>query len=222
MTVPTLVSHYLCPYVQRASITLDEKQVPFERVYVDLAAKPDWFLAQSPLGKTPLLKIGSEVIFESAVICEYLEEVYQPPLHPADPLTRAKHRGWMEYSSAILSDVWGYETARDESTTLAKARDLSSKFQWLEKSLSDGPWFAGEAFSFVDVVFGPVFRYFDVFETLVDHEIFRATPKTRAWRARLAARPSIQNAVTADYGARLIAFLQNKQAYLYTRNNERS
>lgn len=222
MTIPTLVSHYLCPYVQRASITLDEKQVPFERVYVDLAAKPDWFLAQSPLGKTPLLKIGSEVIFESAVICEYLEEVYRPPLHPADPLTRAKHRGWMEYSSAILSDVWGYETARDEATALAKAKDLSSKFQWLEKSLTDGPWFAGDTFSFVDVVFGPVFRYFDVFETLVDHEIFRDTPKTRAWRARLAARPSIKNAVTADYGARLITFLQNKQAYLYSRSDQRS
>lgn len=216
MSALTLVSHHLCPYVQRVSITLDEKQVPFERVYVDLGAKPDWFLAQSPLGKTPLLQVGDDVIFESAVICEYLEDAFPHPLHPAAPLERAKHRGWMEYSSAILSDVWGYETARDESTTLAKAKDLSNKFQWLEKNLSEGPWFAGDAFSFVDVVFGPVFRYFDVFETLIDHEIFRATPKTRAWRARLAARPSIQNAVTPDYHARLVAFLQNKQAYLYS------
>ena len=46
----TLVSHRLCPYVQRAAIALAEKAVPFERVYVDLADKPAWFLALSTLG----------------------------------------------------------------------------------------------------------------------------------------------------------------------------
>ena len=51
----TLISHHLCPYVQRAVIALTEKGVAFERVYVDLANKPDWFKALSPLGKTPVL-----------------------------------------------------------------------------------------------------------------------------------------------------------------------
>jgi len=94
----TLVSHHLCPYVQRAAIALTEKGVPFERRYVDLSAKPDWFLAISPLGKAPLLIVtqddGTEaVLFESAVICEYLEES-QPgvPLHPADPDARTASR----------------------------------------------------------------------------------------------------------------------------------
>ena len=50
----TLVSHHLCPYVQRASIALDEKGVRFERTYIDLKSKPDWFLKISPLGKVPL------------------------------------------------------------------------------------------------------------------------------------------------------------------------
>ena len=75
----TLVSHELCPYVQRAAIALDEKGVAFERVNVDLAVKPDWFLAISPLGKVPLLKVGDAVIFESAVILEYLEETEAQP-----------------------------------------------------------------------------------------------------------------------------------------------
>ena len=67
----TLVSHHLCPYVQRAVIALTEKQVPFERIDVDLAAKPAWFTAISPLGKVPLLRVGdATVIFESAVILE--------------------------------------------------------------------------------------------------------------------------------------------------------
>ena len=86
-----LVSHNLCPYVQRAAIALDEKGVPFERINVDLANKPDWFRTLSPLGKVPLLKVdrreGPEaVLFESAVILEYLEETLPGPLHPEDPL----------------------------------------------------------------------------------------------------------------------------------------
>ena len=53
----TLISHKLCPYVQRAVIALTEKAVPFERRDVDLANKPEWFLRVSPLGKTPVLLV---------------------------------------------------------------------------------------------------------------------------------------------------------------------
>ena len=59
----TLISHRLCPYVQRAVIALTEKSTPFERVDVDLANKPDWFKAISPLGKTPVLKVRDRAIF---------------------------------------------------------------------------------------------------------------------------------------------------------------
>ena len=62
MTRLTLISHHLCPFVQRAAIALAEKGVEFERIDVDLANKPDWFLAISPLGKVPLLKVSDLVI----------------------------------------------------------------------------------------------------------------------------------------------------------------
>ena len=81
-----LISHKLCPYVQRAVIALTEKGVAFERIDIDLANKPDWFLKISPLGKTPVLVVGDHAIFESAVILEYLEETQASPLHPADAL----------------------------------------------------------------------------------------------------------------------------------------
>src|SRR3954466_14787775 len=92
-----LISHKLCPYVQRAVIALTEKGLPFERIDIDLANKPDWFLKISPLGKTPVLVVGDKAIFESAVILEYLEEPQPHPLHPAGALTRAEHRGWIEF-----------------------------------------------------------------------------------------------------------------------------
>ena len=88
-----LISHKLCPYVQRAVIALAEKGVPFERIDIDLANKPEWFLKISPLGKVPVLVVATErgevALFESNVICEYIEETQAGRgLHPADPLAR--------------------------------------------------------------------------------------------------------------------------------------
>ncbi|HET9625799.1 MAG TPA: glutathione S-transferase family protein [Kofleriaceae bacterium] len=209
-----LVSHPLCPYVQRVAIALREKGAAFERVDVDLANKPAWFRAQSPLGKTPLLQVDGAVLFESAVICEYLEDTIAPALHPADPVARARHRGWMELGSAVLSDIWGLETAQDAAGVARKAGDLRDKLETVEASLGDGPFFTGEAFCLVDAVFAPAFRYFDVFDSLAETGVFDTVPKVRAWRAALAARPSVRDAVGADYDARLRQFLRDKNAYL--------
>ncbi len=71
-----LISNPLCPYTQRAAIQLTEKGVAYERVYIDLANKPEWFLKVSPLAKVPLLRVGDVAIFETAVICEYIEMFY--------------------------------------------------------------------------------------------------------------------------------------------------
>src|SRR5881398_242144 len=119
-----LISHRLCPYVQRAIIALTEKGVPFERVDIDLANKPDWFLAISPLGKTPVLVVGEHAIFESAVILEYLEETQDRPLHPADPLRRAEHRAFIEFGSAVLNDIAGFYSVADETAFKAKVAQL--------------------------------------------------------------------------------------------------
>ncbi|MBB3645235.1 glutathione S-transferase [Rhizobium sp. BK619] len=220
MSKLTLISHHLCPYVQRAAIALLEKDVPFQRINIDLANKPDWFLKISPLGKVPLLRIeaedgGEAVLFESSVICEYLEETQAgAALHPADPLTRARHRGWMEFGSSVLSDLWGYETAQDELQLDAKRKALTAKFATLEGALGDGPYFAGSSFSLVDAVFAPVFRYFDLFDTLGDSGIFDGLERTQRWRKALSERASVRDAVGADYPQRLMEFLEKRSSIL--------
>src|SRR5580700_2210267 len=138
---PKLVSHKLCPYVQRAVIALSEQGVPFERIDIDLANKPDWFLKVSPLGKTPVLLVGDHAIFESAVILEYLEETEAKSLHPADPLRRADHRAWIEYGSSVLSDIAGFYAAPDEAAFKAKAAQLEVRFARLEARVAASPWF---------------------------------------------------------------------------------
>jgi glutathione S-transferase len=216
MATLTLISHHLCPYVQRVAIALAERGVGFERIYIDLAAKPDWFVALSPLGKVPLVRVDDEVLFESTVICEYLEDTLPEPLHPADPLERARHRAWMELGSSILGDIWSLEIAQDAAGVAHATAALRAKFARVEAELGDGPYFAGARFSLVDAVFGPAFRYFDVFDELADLGVFTDLPKVRAWRRALADRPSVRGAVTADYSDRLRAFLRSRYAHLWT------
>lgn len=218
MTTPlTLVSHALCPYVQRAAIVLAEKQVAFERRDVDLAHKPDWFLKVSPLGKTPVLLAGNEAIFESAVICEYLDDAVTPQLHPGNALERARHRAWMEFGSALLNTIGAFYSAADDAALTARAKDIRARFEQLEAVLGAGPYFAGAAFCIVDAVFGPVFRYFNVFDTIEDFDFFAALPKLAAWRRALSARPSVRAAVGHDYAQRLEAFLLKRGSALSRR-----
>src|SRR5581483_3371890 len=108
-------------------IALTEKGIPFERIDIDLANKPDWFLKISPLGKTPVLLVGDHAIFESAVILEYLEETQANPLHPIDALLRAEHRSWIEFGSAVLNDIAGLYSAPDETAFKAKATQLEAR-----------------------------------------------------------------------------------------------
>lgn len=218
MTKLTLISSPTCPFVQRAVIVLAEKAVAVDIVYVDLAAKPDWFLALSPLGKVPVLKVErtdrpDAILFESAVILEYLEETTGTPhLHPADPLERAHHRAWIEFGSTILLDLFRFGTATDDAAVAAARDVLDGKFQRLEHTLAEGPFFAGVAFSYVDAVYAPAFRQIDAIETVSPTALLDRFPKISAWRRSLSERPSVRNAVPADFTAIYLARLRKMDA----------
>ena len=218
MTRFKLISFPLCPYVQRAAIALAEKGIPFERVDIDLADKPEWFLKLSPLGKVPVLVVtlddgAEQVLFESQVIAEYLDETIAPRLHPAEPLERARHRAWIEFASATLADLFGFYTG-DRQAYREKLQALDAKFRRLENVSGKGPFFAGDRFSLVDAAFAPVFRYFDLFDEIVDHGLLAGRPKLQAWREALAERPSVRGAAPADYAERLREFVAARNGYL--------
>jgi glutathione S-transferase len=218
MTKLTLISFPTCPYVQRAVIALKEKNVDFDVVYIDLANKPDWFLAISPLGKVPVLKVerdGHEpaIVFESAVILEYLEETTPGRLHPEDALERAQHRSWIEFGSQLLGDLWRVSNAKDTAELDAARQSLTAKLTRLE-TIVVGPFFAGERFSNVDAVFAPAFRQIDALETAVDAGLTKSLPKISAWRKALAARPSVREAAPSDFADQYLKRLRNNDAHI--------
>ncbi len=211
----TLISHHLCPYVQRAAIALREKGIPFERRNIDLANKPEWFLKLSPLGKVPLLLVDDDtVLFESSVIAEYISEISAGGLLATDPLEKARQRSWIEFASSSIASIGQLYNAPDDAAFNAARESLANKWQILEANIANGDWFSGADFSLVDAAFAPVFRYIDVIEPLTGIDFFEDVPKLRQWRARLAARPSVQNAVGSDYQQRLGEFLANRNSVI--------
>ena len=210
-----LISNPLCPYTQRAAIQLAEKDVAYERVYIDLAHKPEWFRHISPLGKVPLLRVGETAIFETAVICEYIEETQSAvPLLPAEPLERARHRGWAEFASAVIADVFAFYMAPEAAAFDQKCRDLNARFRWLERQLGDGPYFSGARFTLVDAAFAPVFRLFDTFDEIAEFGVFQQLHRVPIYRAALAERASVRQAVVSDYGQRFRQYLSERGSHL--------
>ena len=112
----------------------------------------------------------------------------------------------MGFGSETLNDIAGFYSAPGDATLDAKAAALHARFRLLEDHLGKGPWFAGERFSLVDAVFAPVFRYFDTFERIGEFGFFDGLATVPAWRAALAARPTVRDAVAGGYGDRLAEF----------------
>ena len=216
----TLYAHHGCPYVQRVAIVLAEKGIAHTRQDIDLHHKPAEFEAASPLGLVPVLRVGDAAIFDSAVICEYLDEMHPPQLHPSNPLRRAQHRSWMAYGSALLQSVGAFFKARDAATQEERRQEVLRLLHRLETELPGEPYFAGAQFTMVDVVFAPVFRYFDAFTQMESFDFLLGLPKLTAWRQQLAERPSVQAAVQPDFLPNLVAYLGRLDSALAQRARE--
>ncbi|PHS69281.1 MAG: glutathione S-transferase [Methylophaga sp.] len=210
-----LVAHVLCPYVQRSIILLKEKNITYNRTDIDLGNKPEWFKRISPLGKVPVLTINEDrSLFESTVICEYINEVTPNSLHPQDPLEKAYHRSWIEFGSGILNNISGLYNAQNKDEFDAKRLEIKTKFQQIEQEIMGSSYFSGEEFHLIDAVYGPIYRYFDIFDLILDLEIFDALPKVSVWKEALQKRHSIQQAVSIEYPRLLLNFLINRHSYI--------
>ncbi len=197
-----LISFVLCPYVQRSVIALKEKQVPFAITYIDLSDPPAWFLAISPMGKVPVLRAdGERVLFESAVINEYLDETNPPLLHPQDPWRRAHNRAWIEFGSNLIGRQYRMLVAPDEEGYIRERDGLLADLRHLENQLGEGPFFNGAAFALIDTAYAPLLMRLDMIESCYPQGLLAPTPKVGAWGEALLARPSVRESVVADFEA---------------------
>lgn len=203
-----LVSFKICPFVQRSVVTLRHKAIPYRITYIDLADPPEWFHAISPFGKVPLLRVdGDAVIFESAVINEYLDEITPPPLHPADPLQRALNRGWIEFGSECLVNQYQLLTASDDARFDQRRAALAEKLERLETVVSDGPYFNGPDLSLVDTAYAPLFMRLEILHRRGVLDTPLAGPRVGRWCDALLALPAVRESVVPEFEALFVEHL---------------
>jgi len=206
-----LISFKLCPYVQRSVITLLHKSQPFKITHIDLHNPPDWFKELSPSGQVPVLKVGgSDVLFESAVINEYIDDITPPRLHPDDPLKRARHRAWIEFGSSCMRDILSIIEAQTETAFEETRLALMRKLERIEPELGAGRLFAGDDLCLVDAAWAPLFMRLDILGETRNLFEGASLDKVCRWSEALLALEQVQKSVVPELRELYHGMIENR------------
>ncbi len=192
-----IISSSTCPFAQRTRMALIEKGIEFDLTAIDLNDKPDWFLDISPYGKVPVLRHNGVVIFESAVINEYLEDVFPArPMLPHDPARRAQARIWIDFANVRFTPlVYKLMLAQGADAQTALATRLTDALLAMEHqglgALSDGPYWMGDEVGLVDLTFLPHMQRLGVLTHYRDFKIPDECVLLKAWLQLMGQRPSV-------------------------------
>lgn len=183
----------------RVKIALHEKGLPYERETLVLAKmdqKRPEFLKLNPYGKVPVIDDGGQILFESCIINEYLDEKYpHPPLTPKDPYLRGRGRVLVDYAInythepywALRAQMLKPAGERNPAVIAEKHQTLRELLRYLDAALGEQDYFLG-AFSLTDIAIIPRALRMEAYGALPAPEL----PRLNAWLARMKARPSVQ------------------------------
>jgi glutathione S-transferase len=199
-----LISSATCPFAQRTRMVLLTKGVTFEFTEISLDDKPDWFLDISPYAKVPVLRHHGNVLYESSVINEYIEEVLpDPPLLPAEPSRRALARIWIAFANdRMVPHVYKMMLRQDTAGQQAHIERLNEAVLLMEhaglRKLSSGPFWLGDTPSLVDFTFFPHVQRFLVLKHYRGFTLPDECERLRAWIATMNALPVVQATKPSD------------------------
>jgi glutathione S-transferase len=194
-----LFSARACPFAHRTRLVLSHKQLQFELVEVDLKNKPAWFDAKlSGYGKVPALEHNGQHLWESAVVNEYLDEVFpEPSLLPDDPFKRAQARVWIDYANTRFVSAFGKLLRLPaDGDEVAARRELTETLTFIEQGLTklsaDGPFFLGAQPSLVDLAFYPWFERWPALAQLRNFPLPSELTRITRWVAAVRELPAVR------------------------------
>lgn len=202
-------------------IVLRAKGVEFDVTYINLRAKPDWFLKISPHGKVPVLLVNDEPLFESNAIAEYLDEVAAPRLHPAEPFKRARNRAWTDYVptfSGLLGGVYYAKSPDDIPDAMDKARVALARLEGAIEAErgNDGPFFNGADLSLVDASYAPFFQRFCFADAKLNTGLLAEFPRVEAWARTLLSQDVVTGSVADSFDDEFRSALGRREAHVST------
>lgn len=189
----------ICPYAHRTRLVLLEKGLDVALGEIDFKNKPARFLAVSPYGRVPALVHGDTVVYESAIINEYLDEVFpEPRLMPADPALKAFVRIWIDYlDNQMLGDYYDLLKQQDPAKAAALRAKVEDRLRTIEtdglgRHGGGGPYWLGAAPSLLDFAYYPFFERLPAWRHYRGVDVPIGCARLRAWMAAMAARPSVR------------------------------
>jgi glutathione S-transferase len=211
-----LISFKLCPFAQRASISLTQQNIDFKTTYVNLMNPPDWFNKISPTGQVPLLRVDGQIIFESNVIGEFINDISEQNLHPKNPIKKANNRAWIEFSSALFGNLFKVITG-DEATFNASKTDLFSQLEKIETANQCTPFFNGSDVNLIDIAFAPFFMRLNWINKFTNQTLsLNQFPKIKAWSEALLALEVVKNSVAEELDDVYYSNIEAREGYLST------
>jgi glutathione S-transferase len=186
-------------FAQRTRVVLLEKQIDFTPIEIDLQQKPAEFLKVSRYGKVPAIQHGDHAIYESAIINEYLDEVFpEPPLLPHDPATKATARIWIDYANTRLVPAFNKFLRGKDTQEQEQGREefletlLYIEQEGLTNQSDNGSYWLGEQFSLVDISLYPWFERLPVLAHFRQFELPAETPRLQQWWQAVRERESVR------------------------------
>jgi glutathione S-transferase len=211
-----LYTFELCPFAHRVRLTLAEKDLAAELIEIDLKKKPADFAAISPYGKVPLLQHEDTKVWESAVINQYLDEVFpDPPLMPATPSGRALAQIWIRFADdRLYAATHALIFTRDSEARSRLVTQMRDSVQFLEaevmaRSPGGGHYVFGDRFTLADIALYPWFEQLGALEQLSEFRLPDSCARLRAWRHAVSGREAVRRcARTMDW------YVDRYRAYL--------
>lgn len=164
-------THNICPFAHRTAIALEKHQVPHETVLIQIGEdKPEWFTQEiNPRGTVPVLRHGGNLIYESSVTTEFVDESFAKEgdsLLSQDLILRAASRVVVaDFESKLLATLFGFLSNNEESKEQEKRDALVSGLKWINdayEAQSNGPFFLGENFTYADLCIFPFLYRMDI------------------------------------------------------------
>jgi len=164
----------------------------------DLSNKSEELLAVSPYGKVPVLVVNGEVIYESAVINEYLEETYpEKPLMPEAAYARAQVRIWTDYvASRFVKPLYTMYRSKDPDNETESWAEVNQELEYLNDHFNSNPgtWFIGETFTLADINMLPFMASLIRF----DRDVLSRYPGVKNWMKSIQERPSFKETLSVN------------------------
>ena len=189
-----------CPFCQKVRVVLAEKDLEFERIFVDLRKgdqKTLEFRRLNPYGKVPVLVDEDEVIYESTIIIEYLEDEYPNPLLlPEDSGARARVRLLEDFcdnsftppTSVLLHELYKPDGERDQQRVQQSHEDIQKCMMHLNQQIGSGEYLGGSQFTLADAAFAPRVILLNRMSVELDGSL----GPVLNWIERIKARPSVR------------------------------